>query len=39
MADKALQHFFLVESLRAVPLSPMVVVMMNRGSAGVMKQF
>jgi hypothetical protein len=39
MADRASQHIFLAESLRAVLLSPVVIVMMNKASAGAMTQF
>lgn len=39
MADRASQHIFLAESLRAVLLSPVVIVMMNNASAGAMTQF
>lgn len=39
MADIAPQHLFLAESLRAVLLSPVLIVMMNNGSAGVMTKF
>ena len=39
MADIAPQHLFLAESLRAVLLSPVAIVMMDNGSAGVMAPF